>query len=202
MWIKFFLLFRSFFRPISAAEKWKILSRNYLILSEMIFGTTSFKAKEKVRTMQRCSHFLLGCFLPSFRRSQAASVAPFYNRCQSPTLLHMVWRFLSFCSRIRSTQISRILLHPCCVNEKILLSGGRYGCLPFGSIISCISGRRSRCAWFDAYMYLEGEVGAHGLTLTLLACISRYKPWESLWGSSAITPLADFHHRLTACPSY
>ncbi len=26
--------------------------------------------------------------------------------------------------------------------------------------------------------------------------------WESLWGSSATTPLVDFHHRLTACPSY
>ena len=35
-----------------------------------------------------------------------------------------------------------------------------------------------------------------------LACSSRYKPWESLWGSSATTPLVDFHHRLTACPSY
>ena len=36
----------------------------------------------------------------------------------------------------------------------------------------------------------------------LLACTSRYKPWESLRGSSATTPLVDFHHRLTACPSY
>ena len=36
----------------------------------------------------------------------------------------------------------------------------------------------------------------------LLACTSRCKPWESLWGSSATTPLVDFHHRLTACPSY
>ena len=36
----------------------------------------------------------------------------------------------------------------------------------------------------------------------LLACTSQYKPWESLWGSSATTPLVDFHHRLTACPSY
>ena len=36
----------------------------------------------------------------------------------------------------------------------------------------------------------------------LLACTSRCKPWESLWGSSATTPLMDFHHRLTACPSY
>ena len=35
-----------------------------------------------------------------------------------------------------------------------------------------------------------------------LACTSRYKPWESLWGSSATTPLVDFHHRSTACPSY
>ena len=32
--------------------------------------------------------------------------------------------------------------------------------------------------------------------------VPRYKPWESLWGSSATTPLVDFHHRLTACPSY
>ena len=36
----------------------------------------------------------------------------------------------------------------------------------------------------------------------LLACTSRYKPWESLRGSSATTPRVDFHHRLTACPSY
>ena len=36
----------------------------------------------------------------------------------------------------------------------------------------------------------------------LLACISRYKPWESLSGSSATTPLMDFHHRLMTCPSY
>ena len=36
----------------------------------------------------------------------------------------------------------------------------------------------------------------------LLAHTSRCKPWESLWGSSATTPLADFHRRLTACPSY
>ena len=36
----------------------------------------------------------------------------------------------------------------------------------------------------------------------LLAHISRCKPWESLWGSLATTPLGDFHHRLTACPSY
>ena len=26
--------------------------------------------------------------------------------------------------------------------------------------------------------------------------------WASLWGSSATTPLVNFHHRLTACPSY
>ena len=36
----------------------------------------------------------------------------------------------------------------------------------------------------------------------LLAHTSRCKPWESLWGSSTTTPLVDFHHRLTACPSY
>ena len=36
----------------------------------------------------------------------------------------------------------------------------------------------------------------------LLAYTSRCKPWELLWGSSATTPLVDFHHRLTACPSY
>ena len=34
------------------------------------------------------------------------------------------------------------------------------------------------------------------------AYASRRKPWESLWGSSATTPLVDFHHRPTACPSY
>ena len=38
--------------------------------------------------------------------------------------------------------------------------------------------------------------------LLLLACTSRCKPCNSLWGSSATTPLVDFHHRLTACPSY
>ena len=38
--------------------------------------------------------------------------------------------------------------------------------------------------------------------LLLLAYTSRCKPCKSLWGSSATTPLADFHHRLTACPSY
>lgn len=36
----------------------------------------------------------------------------------------------------------------------------------------------------------------------LLAYTSRCKPWESLWGSSATTPLVDLHHRLTACLSY
>ena len=36
----------------------------------------------------------------------------------------------------------------------------------------------------------------------LLAHTSRCEPWESLWGSLATTPLVDFHHRLTACPSY
>lgn len=36
----------------------------------------------------------------------------------------------------------------------------------------------------------------------LLAHTSRYEPWESLSGSSATTPFMDFHHRLTACPSY
>ena len=34
------------------------------------------------------------------------------------------------------------------------------------------------------------------------ACTSRCKPWELLQGSSATTPLVDFRHRLTACPSY
>ena len=34
------------------------------------------------------------------------------------------------------------------------------------------------------------------------ARINTIQPWESLWGSSATTPLVDFHHRLTACPSY
>ncbi len=35
-----------------------------------------------------------------------------------------------------------------------------------------------------------------------LTCTSQYKPWESLSGLLATTPLVDFHHRLTACPSY
>lgn len=32
--------------------------------------------------------------------------------------------------------------------------------------------------------------------------ISPYQPWELIQGSSATTPLVDFHHRLTTCPSY
>jgi hypothetical protein len=41
------------------------------------------------------------------------------------------------------------------------------------------------------------------ISLSLLPVYpSRCKPWESLWGSSATMPLAEFHHRLTACPSY
>ena len=54
-------------------------------------------------------------------------------------------------------------------------------------------------------MYALYQVSVRQATISLsllLACTSRYKPWESLWGSSATTPLVDFHHRLTACPSY
>ena len=49
------------------------------------------------------------------------------------------------------------------------------------------------------------QVSVRQVTISLslpLAYTSRCKPWESLWGSSATTPLVDFHHRLTACPSY
>ena len=41
-----------------------------------------------------------------------------------------------------------------------------------------------------------------GLAQAYPPCTSRYKPWESLRGSSPTTPLRDFHHRLTAYPSY
>ena len=54
-------------------------------------------------------------------------------------------------------------------------------------------------------MYALYQVSVRQATILLsllLACTSRCKPWESLWGSSATTPLVDFHHRLTACPSY
>ena len=54
-------------------------------------------------------------------------------------------------------------------------------------------------------MYALYQVSVRQATISLsllLACTSRHKPWESLWGSSATTPLVDFHHRLTACPSY
>ena len=49
------------------------------------------------------------------------------------------------------------------------------------------------------------QVSVRQVTISLslpLAYTSRCKPWESLWGSSATTPLVDLHHRLTACPSY
>ena len=53
------------------------------------------------------------------------------------------------------------------------------------------------------YALYQVSVRQATILLSLLpACTSRYKPWESLWGSSATTPLVDFHHRLTACPSY
>ena len=54
-------------------------------------------------------------------------------------------------------------------------------------------------------MYALYQVSVRQATISLsllLAHISRCKPWESLWGSLATTPLVDFHHRLTACPSY
>ena len=51
--------------------------------------------------------------------------------------------------------------------------------------------------------YYQVSVRQATISLSLLlAYISRCKPWELLWGSSATTPLVDFHHRLTACPSY
>ena len=54
-------------------------------------------------------------------------------------------------------------------------------------------------------MYALYQVSVRQATISLsllLAHISRCKPWESLWGSLATTPLVDFHHRLTAYPSY
>lgn len=54
-------------------------------------------------------------------------------------------------------------------------------------------------------MYALYQVSVRQATISLsllLAHTSQCKPWESLWGSSATTPLVDFHHRLTACPSY
>lgn len=40
------------------------------------------------------------------------------------------------------------------------------------------------------------------MLLLLLAHTSRCEPCKSLSGSLATTPLVDFHHRRTACPSY
>ena len=54
-------------------------------------------------------------------------------------------------------------------------------------------------------MYALYQISVRQATISLslpLAYTSRYKPWESLWSSLATTPLVDFHHRLTACPSY
>ena len=54
-------------------------------------------------------------------------------------------------------------------------------------------------------MYALYQVSVRQATISLsllLAHTSQCKPWELLWGSSATTPLLDFHHRLTACPSY
>ena len=61
------------------------------------------------------------------------------------------------------------------------------------------------CIW-PAYPphtpYYQVSIRQATISLSLLlTCTSRCKPWESLWGSSATTPLVDFHHRLTACPS-
>ena len=51
--------------------------------------------------------------------------------------------------------------------------------------------------------YYQVSVRQATISLSLLPTYtSRCKPWESLWGSLATTPLVDFHHRLTACPSY
>ena len=51
--------------------------------------------------------------------------------------------------------------------------------------------------------YYQVSVRQATISLSLLlAYISRCKPWESLWGSSATTPHVDFHHRLAACPPY
>ena len=63
------------------------------------------------------------------------------------------------------------------------------------------------CCFSPAYPpqtpYYQVSVRQATISLSLLlAYSSRSKPWESLWGSSATTPLVDFHHRLTACPSY
>ena len=65
--------------------------------------------------------------------------------------------------------------------------------LPFG--LRCLRSAHPPCT----------QVSVRQATISLfllLAHTSRCKPWESLWGSSATTPLVDFHHRLTACPSY
>jgi len=54
-------------------------------------------------------------------------------------------------------------------------------------------------------VYALYQVSVRQATISLsllLACTSRCKPWESLSGSTATTPLVDSHHRLTACPSY
>ena len=49
------------------------------------------------------------------------------------------------------------------------------------------------------------QVSVRQVTISLsllLAHTSRCRPWESLLGSLATTPLVDFHHKLAACPSY
>ena len=46
------------------------------------------------------------------------------------------------------------------------------------------------------------SLAGKSIRIMLWHFVMRYKPWESLWSSSATTPLVDFHHRLTACPSY
>ena len=53
------------------------------------------------------------------------------------------------------------------------------------------------------YALYQISVRQATISLSLLrARTSRCEPWESLWGSSATTPLVDFHHRLMACPSH
>ncbi len=54
-------------------------------------------------------------------------------------------------------------------------------------------------------MYALCQVSVYQVAISLSLLLTytlRCKSWQSLWVSSATTPFVDFHHRLTACPSY
>src|SRR5699024_2866272 len=78
-------------------------------------------------------------------------------------------------------------------------------CLPDLRIRVTVAFRTSLSLASLSAMYALYQVSIRQATISLsflLAHTSRCKPWESLLGLLATTPLGDFHHRLTACPSY